>query len=437
MYKNNKILNKIYIIEKKKIYRIKAKITGYSLIHLSGFNNDYVEYSISVRTDYGNWNFKKRYEEFAKLNNELIYKIPEINDYFPPKRVFKNSESTIKERIKYFNKYLKFLLNKINIFLFNDIINFINLNIGILGLIIKKYNMLKINLEEDYIMESLSEIFSKNKLEINNKEEKDKNNDDNFSYLNNDNYYESIYLYEKNRQNSFDWNEPQYTYPSSFVIREFLRNLCEENAKKDDIIQTFESFLQQRRKWVNFSTNDINELYLGFDEIIKDDDDDIEIDGNKIEPENKKSVALFQWVNENQKTNENNDENKIEFDSDDNEKEEIKIPGLFQQIGDYQNNILSSIGSLNLLEKLLNDQYNPDYEKFISIFKNLKLYQFNYMKLNDIIKNNIGGNKTNEKAMKILTIIFSDKKWEKYKKEIITDEVVYNEYINFVNNFQD
>ena len=437
MYKNNKILNKIYIIEKKKIYRIKAKITGYSLIHLSGFNNDYVEYSISVRTDYGNWNFKKRYEEFAKLNNELIYKIPEINDYFPPKRVFKNSESTIKERIKYFNKYLKFLLNKINIFLFNDIINFINLNIGILGLIIKKYNMLKINLEEDYIMESLSEIFSKNKLEINNKEEKDKNNDDNFSYLNNDNYYESIYLYEKNRQNSFDWNESQYMYPSSFVIREFLRNLCEENAKKDDIIQTFESFLQQRRKWVNFSTNDINELYLGFDEIIKDDDDDIEIDGNKIEPENKKSVALFQWVNENQKTNENNDENKIEFDSDDNEKEEIKIPGLFQQIGDYQNNILSSIGSLNLLEKLLNDQYNPDYEKFISIFKNLKLYQFNYMKLNDIIKNNIGGNKTNEKAMKILTIIFSDKKWEKYKKEIITDEVVYNEYINFVNNFQD
>ena len=437
MYKNNKILNKIYIIEKKKIYRIKAKITGYSLIHLSGFNNDYVEYAISVRTDYGNWNFKKRYEEFAKLNNELIYKIPEINDYFPPKRVFKNSESTIKERIKYFNKYLKFLLNKINIFLFNDIINFINLNIGILGLIIKKYNMLKINLEEDYIMESLSEIFSKNKLEINNKEEKDKNNDDNFSYLNNDNYYESIYLYEKNRQNSFDWNEPQYTYPSSFVIREFLRNLCEENAKKDDIIQTFESFLQQRRKWVNFSTNDINELYLGFDEIIKEDDDDIEIDGNKIEPENKKSVALFQWVNENQQTNENNDENKIEFDSDDNEKEEIKIPGLFQQIGDYQNNILSSIGSLNLLEKLLNDQYNPDYEKFINIFKNLKLYQFNYMKLNDIIKNNIGGNKTNEKAMKILTIIFSDKKWEKYKKEIITDEVVYNEYINFVNNFQD
>ena len=99
MYKNNKILNNIYIIRQQKYYNIKAKIIGHSLIHLSGFNNDYVEYAISVRTDYGNWNFKKRYEEFAKLNNELINKIPEINDYFPPKRVFKNSDSQLKKEL--------------------------------------------------------------------------------------------------------------------------------------------------------------------------------------------------------------------------------------------------------------------------------------------------------------------------------------------------
>jgi len=57
------------------------------------------------------------------------------------------------------------------------------------------------------------------------------------------------------------------------------------------------------------------------------------------------------------------------------------------------------------------------------------------MKLNDIIKNNIGGNKNNLKAFKILSLIFSDKKWEKYQKEIITDENVYNEYINYLNNY--
>ena len=423
MNKINKIMNKIYIIEKKKFYRIKAKITGYSLIHLSGFNNDYVEYTITVRTDYGNWYFKKRYEEFAKLNNELINKIPEINELFPPKRVFKNSESTIKERIKYFNKYLKFILNKINIFLFNDILHFICLDLGILGLIIKKYNMLKINLEEDYIYESLTEIFEKYKLERNGKKD-----DDDFSYLNSDNYYESIFGYEKDRQNSFDWDEIQSISPSSFVIREFLYNLCEENANKDDIIQTFESFLQKRRKWVNFSTKDITELFLGFDEPLEENTKE----NNKSVVQEKKSISLFQWFNESPKEKDNINDDLSESDSDD--KDEIKIPGLLQQIGDYKNNIFSAMGSLNLLEKLLNDQYNPDYDKYLNIFKNLKIYEFNYMKLNDIIKNNVGGNKTNIKAIKILSIIFSDKKFEKYQKEIIKDESVYNEYINFLNN---
>ena len=73
----------------------------------------------------------------------------------------------------------------------------------------------------------------------------------------------------------------------------------------------------------------------------------------------------------------------------------------------------------------------------MNIFINMKLYQFDYMKLNDIIKNNIGGNKTNLKAIKILTIIFSNKKIAKYQNEIIKDKSVYNEYINFLNNFSE
>ena len=67
-----------------------------------------------MKTNYGKWSFKKRYEEFSKLNNNLVKKIPEIKEYFPPKRLFKNSESNIKERIKYFNKYLKILIDKIS-----------------------------------------------------------------------------------------------------------------------------------------------------------------------------------------------------------------------------------------------------------------------------------------------------------------------------------
>jgi hypothetical protein len=400
--------NKIYKIENKIYYNIKAKIIEYSLIHLSGFNNDYVEYSIIVKTDYGDWYFKKRYEEFAKLNNELINKIPEINDYFPPRRVFKNSESTIKERIKYFNKYLKFLLSKINIFLFNDIINFLNLEKNLISLIFQKYRMLKINPEEDYILESLESNLDVNNLNLTKKE----------------NYYNSIYEYEKKRELSFDWDEPKSVSPSTFVIREFLNNLGEDINNKDDIIKTFESFLIEKRKRVNFSVKDIKELFLGFDvnNFKKNEINEI--------TDNKKTIQLFQWFKE----NDSNINGENESDSDEESEENDKIPGLLEQIGNYQNNIFAAIGCLNLLEILLNDEFNPDCEKYLNIFKNLKIYEFNYMKLNDIIKNNIGGNKTNIKAIKILSIIFSNKKNEKYQNEIITDNSVYNEYINYLKN---
>ena len=50
---------------------------------------------------------------------------------------------------------------------------------------------------------------------------------------------------------------------------------------------------------------------------------------------------------------------------------------LLEQIGNYQNNIFAAIGCLNLLEILLNDEINPDCEKYLNIFKNLKIYEFN------------------------------------------------------------
>ena len=288
--------------------------------------------------------------------------------------------------------------------------------------------MLKLNLKEDYIYESMTEIFSKNDINFNQKEKKEEDKNISNPPILINNYFNSIYEYEKTRQKSLDWDEPQSITPLSFVIREFLKNLCENDSNKDDIFKTFESFLQQRRKWVNFSTKDITELFLGFDETYNEEEKE-----NKIEYNNKKSIVLFQWLNIITKKN-NNKPDLIDSD-DDEDKDEIKIPGLFQQIGDFHKNVFSSIGSLNFLEKLLNDEYNPDYDKYLNIFQNLKIYQYNYMKLNDIIKYNIGGNKTSLKALKILTLIFSDKKWEKYQKEIITDENVYNEYINYLNNF--
>ena len=57
------------------------------------------------------------------------------------------------------------------------------------------------------------------------------------------------------------------------------------------------------------------------------------------------------------------------------------------------------------------------------------------LNLNTILKFNIGGDKTNLKAMKLLKLIFYDKTREQYKKIIIGDNAVYKQYINYLNKF--
>ena len=148
--------------------------------------------------------------------------------------------------------------------------------------------------------------------------------------------------------------------------------------------------MQKQEKWIKFSKNDITELFIGF-------------------------------------------ENETDEESERNNK----IPGLFQQIGDYNKNVFAAMGCLDLLEKLVNTEYNPDYEIYISIFKNMQINQYSCIMLNNIIKNNIGGNKANLKAMRLLYLIFSDKTFVKYEKEIITDDRVYKLYINFVKTFSE
>ena len=428
--KSQKLNNNKYINEKDKFYRIKSKVVGSSLTNLSGFNKDNVEYSINIKTDYGKWTFNKKYEDFYILHHKLNKIIPELKEYFPPKRFFKNSESTRKERIKYFKKYLKFLMDKINIFLFPEIINFIFLEKGMIGLFMKKYNMLKIN-EENYIYLSLAEEFNRKKK---NNMNQNISEEDILACLNNKNYYTAILEFEKKRQISFDWDEAPSVTPNTFVIREFLHNLSENIENKADIIYYFENFLQESNKWIKLTKDEITELFIGFD----DDSEEIQNENDFYrtrtyeteQPHEKIKHSLFNWLDKDDKKSKSK---KIDSDDeDDEETEQVKIPGLFQQIGDYNKNVFCAVGCLDLLEKLLNTEYNPEYDTYISIYKNMKIYEFNYMKLNNIIKKNVGGNKTTIKAMKLLSLIFTDKNLEKYKDEIITDKFVEKQYKNYI-----
>lgn len=72
---------------------------------------------------------------------------------------------------------------------------------------------------------------------------------------------------------------------------------------------------------------------------------------------------------------------------------------------------------------------------FINIFKSCDIKYYKLLNLNKIIKNNIGGNKNNLKAMKLLKFIFNDKNIDEFKRNIIEDDLVYKQYINYINKF--
>ena len=441
--------NDYYISKKSRLYRLKANIIGSKLIHKSGFHNDYVEYYILIETDYTKWQLKKRYEDFYKLNSKLELIIPEVKNFFPQKRLFKSSDKTVRERIKCFNDYLSYICCNINIFLIDDFMNFISMKKEIIQLFLNKYSMLNFN-EGNDVLKSIKNAYKRLKL----KEEKQSmekrqrdnflnkinsiKNETNLSKINN--YYESILQYEIQRQSGFDWDEPIYITPKLFVIKEFLTNLNENFENNMDILITFEKFLNKDNKWINFSQNEIRVLFIGeeatnkVNKEIKDFFNNIDVNkrSKKIAGDFK-FHSFFEFIEKQEdfETMFSDVEGfyKLNYDN--------KVNGLFSIIGNYKNNTILSVGAMNLLDKLIDPEYNPDAELYINEFRSYDIQQYSLLNLNNIIKNNIGGNINNMKALKLLKLIFYENNKDKYERIIMKDDIVYKQYLNYLEKFCD
>jgi len=287
----------------RKLMKISARVTDQKLVN----NGKYIEYNIIISTEFNVWNIQKRYSEFDALNQSLIRKIPEINKHFPPKRFFKNSEETIDERVKYFNKYLHVLFNNYNIFLFEEVIDFICIDKKILELAMTKHTMGNKDKENRALYDSVKKSIihlaqnekvssfdnnsegkkSFNLLESNaNSNEKSKNkNKDNDSPISsnlninleinaNNNIDENNYDFEENKKNYFltlleyenskkSSDELYSQSPYNKIIEEFLKYLNQRNDNKTAIIKSFEDFLKKENQWMNFDKSDIIKLFIG------------------------------------------------------------------------------------------------------------------------------------------------------------------------------
>ena len=423
-----------FSLEKKDYSQIKAKVIGGELIENP--SGDFTEYKIEVLTDYKKWVIKKRYSEFENLNNILNIKIPQVGKLFPPKRFFKNSEDTVQERIKCFNNYMDYIFTNVNIFEYPDICDFIQIDKKIIELLIKKHRMLKRD-EESLMFQSLKKSFNRinykenltkstdevanqgqSSLSTKNNSKDEINEKNNTKQINNyiiensdsvyeieelnPNYYCTLLEYENSYNKNFGINllsnninnninninninnlnnKPNKIIIGNLVIEEFLRNLSQDNDNKTEILRSFQDFLKSGEEWPHLSRNQIEKLFIGIPKI---------------------------------------------------EKESENLCGLFQFIGDFKKNIILSIGCLDLLVKLLNNEYNPEIEIYLDIFNSRKISEYQLMKLEDIIKTNEGGEKMAKNAIKILNIIFKDKSNEKFRSILVKDKNVLQRLKCFV-----
>ena len=392
----------------ERLFPISGKIISANIIKGQGFGGDYVEYKIKVATYYKIWYVKKRYSDFERLHSSLIKLIPNL-PMFPPKRFFKNSDETIEERRKMFNRYLKFLFTKTHIFSYQEILDFIKIDKKVLELFIKKHSMLlaeNSNKKDDNSSLSSSfnklNIFYKSKYETGGKKPKSLETD--LNDINNhikiedneaekENYYATFLDYkmclgEIDTKNADDINKA-----AILVIEEFLINLSQKDENKSEIIKTFESFLKRKKKWPCFNKDEIAKLFTG-------------------EKTKSSEVSL----------------NNQSSTSDIQESEKI-IKGLMYHVGEIENNILGAQACLDFLVKLLDYEYNPECELYRYVFKTRKIEFFLEMNLHEHAKSQ-NVNVVNS-AFKIIKMLMDEKISRKYIKMILKEESVIDKFIRW------
>ena len=449
-----------YNVDKNCLSNIKARILKYELVHGTGYNEDFVEYWIEISTDYKKWVIKKRFSEFYELNKKLSTKMPELNKLFPPKRFFKTSEKISEERKSYFNKYLHYIFQNKNIFTLDELLDFIQIEQIIIELYLKKHVMVKRDpqnitykaLKQQFDKMNIKNLNEKSKSvgysqglkayginsiskKINSMNEMNKGQDYfNLNKINksimescdsvyeveelNTNYYSTLLDFEQsNLQNLYNKET------GTLVIQEFLKNLSQDIENKTDIVKFFEEFLKDRQEWPKFSNSDIIKLFVG-------NNNDINIIRGKKRSFNAEYFPNFlekikSQNLEKRKSSKFNDYlgqlNEGDYD-DNNQFDNCIYKGLFHYIGEFDKNLMLSISCLNFLVRLLDNEFNPEVEIYLKLFKSRKVTDYLLMRLEEIIKYNKGGVQSANNALKILSILTEDKSKEYVTKYFVKDE---------------
>ena len=367
---------------------ISALINTYSMVEDSKkfFKNSYALFEIKIYTPYKSWTIHKRYSEFVQLKNQLesqnLKNLPKL----PPKIFFKN-ESKLNERQLSLETFINELFRNVNILKYPIILEFIECPKDLINIF---------NLNMDCLNSSTSmNNISNNINYYNGMISTNKNNIFNYDEINDNNIYVSMAKFTINnnlKANFDDDDDDSYkdeVSPGTLIVQEFLRNLMDISFNKTELLFQFEFFLKNKKN--EKFKNSRNWFYL-----------------------EKSEIEIF-------------------FGGFYSKVSHAKINGFLYHCGNIQNNIIGTQKCLEFLNKLLSEDFNPQSEEFLKIFRRVPLENIIQMELENHIINNSDSNRINS-FMILYKYVGNGKYIEKKIKRILMNQNAESLFMTWFNN---
>ena len=339
---------------------ISALITSYSMAEDTTklFKKTYVLYEIKLYTPYKTWIIHKRYNDFIQLREQLDSKGVKNIPKLPPKLIFTNEEK-LSERQLGLEEFINDLFRNVNIIRYPIIMDFIECPQEVFDIF--AYNMDCLNLS------NLNSSIINNSKKINSNYYNGRittncNNNININSdnIDNNNFYCSMAQFKLNNNNinintkyeigNEDSFEEEIS-PGTLVIQEFLRNLMDISFNKTELLFQFEYFLKNKtnndknknNKWFYLEINEIGIFFNGFYSSIS----------------------------------------------------HARINGFLYHCGNIHNNKIGTQKCLEFLNKILSEDFNPQADTFLKIFRRCSLENIIQMELENHIIDNSNSNRIN------------------------------------------
>ena len=365
---------------------ISAIISSYSLREDENkiFNKQYALFEIKLFSRYKTWLVHKRYSQFVELRDLLISKKVKNVPKLPPKLYFINDQK-LSERQLGLEDFMNDLFRNINILKYPEIIEFIECPKEIVDILMYNFDYLNmINVSSSSIINTTdNNLYYKGRVTIsrNSTNSKDENEKDNFycslakMNLGNENRNSNVKDFFEGKNDPFE----EEISKGGIVIQEFLRNLLDTPYNKTELLFQFEYFLLNP------------------------------------ESEENNSKDKFKWYFLTEK------EVKTFFNGFYSNISHSRINGFLYHCGNITKNKIASEQCLEFLKKLLNDDYNPQADLFLKIYKKCNINDIMQMDLEKHILENTNAVRINA-FMVLYKYIEDENDIEKAASDILKNE---------------